>query len=224
MEQSVLITYVCTGGNFAAVISRRLALDSAQLHRPRHQILIYPHLQWLDFTLPSYRQPGLQIFHFANMNDVLRYYFNATFSKPVRGNRHTSREQKQHYRSFVDWSLIPPQYRQIYKHPVGEDEDGDPTLVQDARSVLDPDASPLLVDNETLAKLPPTYVLTVGHDSLRDEGFIYAARVKASGVPVVHHHFENAFHGSLAFLSGPFALAIGHDLLNDVVNYLKENL
>lgn len=174
--------------------------------------------------LPSYRRPSLHIFHFANMNDVLRYYFNATFSKSVRGNKHTNRNQKQKYRSFVDWSLIPSQYRQIFQHPIDHNEDGEPELIQDARFVLDPDASPLLVDNEILARLPPTYVLTVGHDALRDEGFIYAARVKASGVAVVHHHFENAFHGSLAFLSGPFALNIGHDLLNDVVNYLKENL
>ena len=66
--------------------------------------------------------------------------------------------------------------------------------------------------------------LTVDHDRLRDEGFIYAGRLKASGVKVVHHHFENTFHGSLTFLEGPFELDIAHEMLKDIAKYLRDNL
>ena len=48
---------------------------------------------------------------------------------------------------------------------------------------------------ETLAGLPPSYVLTAGADPLRDEGAEYAARLKQAGVPMTYRHFPGQFHG-----------------------------
>jgi acetyl esterase len=48
---------------------------------------------------------------------------------------------------------------------------------------------------KTLARLPPSYVLTAGADPLRDEGDEYAHRLKEAGVPVTHRHFPGQFHG-----------------------------
>ena len=47
----------------------------------------------------------------------------------------------------------------------------------------------------TLAGLPPSYVLTAGADPLRDEGAEYAARLKQAGVPMTYRHFPGQFHG-----------------------------
>ena len=47
----------------------------------------------------------------------------------------------------------------------------------------------------TLAGLPPAYVLTVGGDPLRDEGYEFAARLKEAGVAVTYRHFPGQFHG-----------------------------
>jgi acetyl esterase/lipase len=202
----------------------RFASTSISHHVPRLQVLIYPVVQFFDFMVPSYLTPCLQIFHFGRGGQVLELYLNKSISNDVLANNHTTIKQKKHYRSFVDWSLIPSKYRQVYKEPISDHFDGDAKLIENAKQALSPDVSPLLVDNKQLAKLPSTYVLTVDHDRLRDEGLIYAARLKASGVNVVHRHFENTFHGSLTFLDGPFELDIAHEMLDDIVKYLKTNL
>jgi acetyl esterase len=47
----------------------------------------------------------------------------------------------------------------------------------------------------TLAGLPPAYVLTAGADPLRDEGAEYARRLEQAGVAVTYRTFPGQFHG-----------------------------
>ncbi|CAF2957169.1 unnamed protein product [Rotaria sp. Silwood2] len=223
-SKRVAISGDSAGGNLAAVISMRFANNSKSIMMPRVQVLIYPVVQFFDFMLPSYLTPALHIFHFGRGGLVLEFYINKSISADVLVNNHTSIEQKKQYRRFVDWSFIPKEYRKVYKESITDNIDGNPKLIENAKQVLHPDVSPLLVDDDELAKLPSTYILTVDHDRLRDEGFIYAARLKASGVNVVHRHFDNTFHGSLTFLEGLFELNIAHEMLADIVQYLKQNL
>ncbi|CAF2135386.1 unnamed protein product [Rotaria magnacalcarata] len=188
------------GGNFAAVIATRLTNKNMAKNIPRLQILIYHEVQFFDFMLPS------------------------SIGDDILVNNHMTIEQKKQYRPYVDWSLIPSKYRQIYKEPINDNIDGDANLMKNTQQILEPDLSPLLVENEKLSKLPATYVLTVDHDQFRDEGFIYVVHVKSNGVHVTHRHFEKTFHGSLTFLEGIFKLEIAHETLTDIVHYLKDYL
>ena len=146
------------GGNLAAVVGMRLASKSNSIYVPRLQVLIYPVVQFFDFMVPSYLTPALHIFHFGRGGLVLELYMNKSISNDILANNHTSIKQKKQYRQFVDWSFIPKKYRQIYKQPITDQMEGNPKLIENAKDVLSPDVSPLLVDNEQLAKLPPTYV------------------------------------------------------------------
>lgn len=67
----------------------------------------------------------------------------------------------------------------------------------------DPAVSPLLA--ETFADLPPTVILTAGHDPLHDEARFYADRLSAAGVPTEFRCFETTIHAFLSF--GVLAIA-----------------
>lgn len=69
----------------------------------------------------------------------------------------------------------------------------DLALYAPRRPLDDPRISPMSANP---AGLPPTLIHTAGFDPLRDEGFAYAGRLRAAGVPVRHtdhgalvHHF-----------------------------------
>ncbi len=58
----------------------------------------------------------------------------------------------------------------------------------------DPLYSPLLSDDATLKKSPPTLVITAEYDPLRDEGEEYAARLNSVGVPASVVRFRGQIH------------------------------
>lgn len=56
-----------------------------------------------------------------------------------------------------------------------------------------PYVSPLLTKD--LSNLPHTYIITAGFDVLKDQGYIYAVKLKEAGIPVTVKCYENFIHG-----------------------------
>lgn len=63
----------------------------------------------------------------------------------------------------------------------------------------DPAASPLRAAD--LGGLPPTLLVTAGHDPLRDDGLALRDRLDAEGTPVEHLHREDLMHGFLPLVN-----------------------
>ncbi|KFW04479.1 PREDICTED: arylacetamide deacetylase [Fulmarus glacialis] len=236
LQSSVLSQYgvdpdrVCVagdsaGGNLAAAVAQQLLEDSEVKTRLKAQALLYPALQTLDLNLPSYREnENKPILPRLFMVKFWSEYFTSDSSlrEAMASNRHVPVESS-HLFQFVNWSnFLPEELKKghVYTSPAY----GSSELAQKYPGFLDPRAAPLLVSDAQLRGLPLTYILTCGHDVLRDDGVMYARRLQAAGVPVTHDHAKDAFHGAMIFVSSPAELAVGHRLMNRYIGWLNENL
>lgn len=77
------------------------------------------------------------------------------------------------------------------------------------------EASPLRAAN--FSQLPPAFIITANYDPLRDEGWAYAEKLKASGVETIYKNYENV-HGF--FGSGE----MGQEAMQLVARFLKDKL
>ncbi|XP_008498425.2 arylacetamide deacetylase [Calypte anna] len=236
LQSSVLSQYgvdpdrVCVsgdsaGGNLAAAVVQQLLEDPEVKTKIKVQALIYPALQTLDLNLPSYQDnDNKPILPRSLMIRFWGEYFTSdpSLQEAMATNSHVPLESS-HLLQFVNWSkLLPEEMKRghVYRAPVP----GSPGLARRYPGFLDVRAAPLLAPDARLLRLPHTYVLTCQHDVLRDDGLMYVKRLRALGVPVTHHHAQDAFHGAMMFISWPMELAVGHRLLQQYIEWLDQNL
>jgi acetyl esterase len=83
----------------------------------------------------------------------------------------------------------------------------------------DPRAAP--VRTTDLTGQPPALVITAGFDPLRDEGRVYADRLREAGVDVVYHEYPGQIH---AFISLTKVIPQGMACTLEVADYLRRHL
>ncbi|XP_067290875.1 neutral cholesterol ester hydrolase 1-like isoform X2 [Pseudorasbora parva] len=215
------------GANLATAVAQQMALDSSIPIKFKLQALLYPVLQALDFNTPSYQQNGhIPILHRPLMARFWLEYLNGDprLVTTLLANNHTAQGQEiAAAKAKINWTkLLPVAFQKNYKPVVPLH--GDPKLVEKLPGLLDVRAAPLLAETEVLKALPPAYIMTCEHDVLRDDGLMYATRLKEAGVHVTVDHYEDGFHGCLSFAFGPFRFSVGFRSFRNYIRWLKENL
>lgn len=218
----IIISGDSAGGNLALVVSQLLLKDGYQ---PYFLCLLYPSLQFFDFTLPSY-QTYLKrnILGIINENNLLSMISllsenNIEISKDILFNSYVSIEDKKELYPFIN----PKKYLSI-PYELNEMRQGNESLIKNLKYLISPLMSPLLVSDQQLSQLPKIFLFTTEFDILRDEGFIFASRLKSLNKTIYHHHFTNAFHGAHAFLYGPLRFEIAHHMIEHTAQIIRNNL
>ncbi|MBN3322046.1 AAAD deacetylase, partial [Atractosteus spatula] len=210
------------GGNLAAAVAQQLQLDKDVHAELKAQGLLYPVLQALDLNTPSYQQnEHMPILPKTLMVRFWSEYFTSDKSlfRSMMANSHNSLESS-HLLRFVNWStLLPEPFRRKYNYTALS---ADPSHATAA--LADPRASPLLAADAQLRALPRAYILTCEYDVLRDDGIMYATRLRDAGVQVRHEHYKGGFHGAMMFSVWPTDFKIAHRMLNNYIRWLDENL
>ncbi|XP_064615146.1 arylacetamide deacetylase-like [Liolophura sinensis] len=212
------------GGNLAAVVSLALRQDKSLNQQIKFQGLLYPALQSFDFRLPSYQTCSdviPDILSARRMVEFWLYYFQGRLDniEKVLKNQHISEWiRRSRYADYVNPEYLPGKYRSV-RPP---NAPPDPALsVQFNTFLRDEMANPLMADS--LEGLPPTFILTGEYDVLRDEGFLYARRLRNGGVAVTHRHYDSGYHGFLSLLNTPVEPAITRQALADFIGFMKSN-
>jgi len=188
------------GGNLAAAVSLRLRDEKFPI-RVKLQILIYPVVQLLDFSLPSMMQSKYgQI-----LTRDMRSFFTAMYTDGNDDNKdayyynqHVTKSFRQTIaKTYFNLEKLPKEFLSGYVQP--DYPDGDEKLWNKIKGkFLNPYCSPLTADN--LEDLPEAYVFTANYDPLRDEAWLYAIRLKEAKNKVTIYNAEIGIHGIISLI------------------------
>ncbi|GMT16399.1 hypothetical protein PFISCL1PPCAC_7696, partial [Pristionchus fissidentatus] len=213
------------GGNAVAAITQRRRERNAE-PKILGQVLIYPLLQLSDAQTYSYRKHTRELSGraFIDPQTTVHYYLwyagidvnaHPEYARAALTNGHVNEETRRLRDEIMDYSVLPAEFRHDANGtdlPVPA-EPNEELMAQIGPFLTNPDFSPIM--RRDLSNLPAALVVTVEYDVLRDEGAIYAHRLKKAGVPTKWSHYKHGIHGILNFPH----LQITQELMAEVTDW-----
>lgn len=213
------------GGNLAASISLTLR------ERLKAQLLLVPALQYFTFNTTSVIENQQYFPKTSNSLGQLMFWTNYINSDPKYGldiltSSHTSPELKRSkHAQKVD------QNKWLDKKHIHSEIKGDLSQQMDygrtdmpkdfIDKMINPSVSPLMAEDNALQGLPRSYVMVTGYDIIRDDGIMYAERLRHAGVNVHFVNHRASFHNALLFSNGPFSLSVAKETVNSITDFLQ---
>ncbi|XP_071085364.1 arylacetamide deacetylase-like [Haliotis cracherodii] len=224
--QKVAIAGDSAGGNLAAAVALKLS-ELKDIPKLRFQWLIYPALQAFSFKTPSYVSNDDAVIYFLQGEHMAGYWCNyldintPSMRKAFTSNNHTSRKLKRSvYASYVDYELLPTKYHGDSSKQTNIDHGDDYISNQIEKIILNPYFAPLMAPD--LSGVAPAFVVTAEFDVLRDDGLMYAQRMKDAGVDVVVYNSPGSIHGFMLWGSGIPKYADTDNTIDMFVKYAKK--
>jgi len=145
------------------------------------------------------------------------------------------------YKSYLDPKKIPDQYKKdksYYKEYESIKNTIYPNSKLDKNNVLlkntyintqvkklfHREISPLLADDKYLTGLPKAYFIILEWDELKDEGLLYAERLKENNVDVSVRFYEKGFHGMATMFFKNLYFNEARIMQNDLINFISQNI
>ncbi|XP_038677978.1 arylacetamide deacetylase-like 4 isoform X2 [Scyliorhinus canicula] len=223
----IVVSGDSAGGNLTAAVCLRITTmkDSSGLPPLCAQVMIYPALQMVDFSLPSYQQNQyVPVLFRTRMIFFYLQYLNGDMSlgEDVLSGHHLPVEIKTNYRRWIKADLIPSEF-QVADHKPNLVLTHEEDVYDLVKPSLEPTFSPLLASDAAIGRLPPAYILTCEFDVLRDDGLLFKRRLEDNGVPVTSYHVQDGFHGIISFFdNGYLTFPSGKQAVDSIVSFLKD--
>jgi acetyl esterase/lipase len=242
-----------SGGNAAAVMAQRLREEEESQVQPKLQILIYPKTQYVNLRLPSHARysnssfTGISKakFHAWSLGITERNTEYDELLFALEENQQLALVEDQQllskYKTYLDPSRIPEKYK-LDKGYYADYEKikneqftqsqlprtnilmRDSNINERVKKLFTRDISPLLADQKYLIGLPKAYFILVEWDELKDEGILYAERLKEAGVDVKVAFYELGFHGIVNSVNRMIGFQASRNMQKDLIEYIKLNL
>uniref|UniRef100_A0A0N4Z144 Abhydrolase_3 domain-containing protein n=1 Tax=Parastrongyloides trichosuri TaxID=131310 RepID=A0A0N4Z144_PARTI len=217
------------GGNLVIAATLRLCKNN---NVPINKlVLVYPVTGVFNFLLPSYqfyneycKDNGM--LSPENMIRWILLYLGLEDHKNaidiMRKNGHISkriRESENFKESFNVENLMDVIHKEEYIKGIINYTSPDKELSKAMEPyLLNPEFCPLMATKKELSHFPPTFVLTTNYDILRDEGILFAHKLKLSGVSVQNKNYMKGIHGSMTVPLGKVGLEMSKDIANFIDN------
>ncbi|XP_054857540.1 arylacetamide deacetylase-like 4 [Eublepharis macularius] len=219
---SIVIGGDSSGATLAAGICQDL-VSRTDLPRPRAQILLYPFLQALDFSLPSYQQNHSIpiLFKKRAISLGLSYFYPKTDGVAgIMKNAHVPEKLRVKYKKWISADHVPDEFK-VRGYVPAEPAPFSEELYQLCQPGFQSKYSPLIAEDEIIRQVPEAYILTCEYDVVRDDGLLYKKRLEDNGVRVTWHHLKDGFHG-IAFVIdyGPLQFQGTQIAMENVIHFL----
>uniref|UniRef100_A0A0K0ECS5 Abhydrolase_3 domain-containing protein n=1 Tax=Strongyloides stercoralis TaxID=6248 RepID=A0A0K0ECS5_STRER len=216
------------GGNFSAVMALRD--NKYKTGYLKCQVLLYPVVSCFECESPSFQECNALYKNTVLLQPkmgtraVLLYLGLPATKKNIKkvlSNSCATEEIRKHPNVVknLDISLLPEEILNSKYYKPKTYPPPDAKFAETfSKAAFNPEFAPLFSSDEETIGMCDAMVVTCQYDVLRDEGILYAKKLKRLGVNTEWKNYNKAYHGIFTIKG----CELQEEIFNDVVNYVRK--